>query len=606
MAVPTVQPINLFQNYLQGRGAAQDEQGANIKNALATQNLGQVTRQNALYEDPNATPEQFVRAGDTQTGNALQGVQDKSQNDKTQAVSQLGAVAQQALSITDPTQRRAFLHNAQNVYAPAFKALGGDPTQALDNIPDDQLTQRLQQVAQFATPKQPIAVAEGASLVAPNGQGGYAPVFQGGGKPLDELTKLNEDHKKGLISDADYAQRRTMMTTRPSETPSGYERDPTTPGAIRPISGGPHDPNAVSGGMDSRSSVMFNRVAASAQAATKAIQNIMELPISTSTGWFGGAQAGTSLLGSVKAVLGQKVTSQEAQDFKTMVAGVSRNLSTIETAGLAPNGAITHSMDAVLLGEGDTQMTKLRKMAEMRQIVEENLKPQLANPKLAPQQKDLIRNIIGGVQQAVPFTHHDITLLQGSKNPQATIQDFATQQGLKTGTPTASAATGPANTGGLDTSKYALAANDPSTNTSNWDKRADGSNKGNGFLGLLKRPDGKVSSEISVGVEIGGKEVEVPTMVPTLSQGELDYLMTHSVDNGTPLPRSIIQKATAFAKQRIAAGKSPFAGANESPGATASPGSQSGPVKVNSPQEAMALPSGTQFVTPDGRVKVRP
>lgn len=33
---------------------------------------------------------------------------------------------------------------------------------------------------------------------------------------------------------------------------------------------------------------------------------------------------------------------------------------------------------------------------------------------------------------------------------------------------------------------------------------------------------------------------------------------------------------------------------------------QSGPVKVSTPQEAMALPPGTQFVTPDGRVKVRP
>jgi hypothetical protein len=33
---------------------------------------------------------------------------------------------------------------------------------------------------------------------------------------------------------------------------------------------------------------------------------------------------------------------------------------------------------------------------------------------------------------------------------------------------------------------------------------------------------------------------------------------------------------------------------------------QQGPVRVNTPQEAMALPSGTQFVTPDGRVKVRP
>jgi hypothetical protein len=33
---------------------------------------------------------------------------------------------------------------------------------------------------------------------------------------------------------------------------------------------------------------------------------------------------------------------------------------------------------------------------------------------------------------------------------------------------------------------------------------------------------------------------------------------------------------------------------------------QTGPVRVNSPQEAMNLPSGTQFITPDGRVKTRP
>lgn len=32
----------------------------------------------------------------------------------------------------------------------------------------------------------------------------------------------------------------------------------------------------------------------------------------------------------------------------------------------------------------------------------------------------------------------------------------------------------------------------------------------------------------------------------------------------------------------------------------------SGPVRVTSPEEAMKLPSGTSFVTPDGRVKVRP
>lgn len=217
--------------------------------------------------------------------------------------------------------------------------------------------------------------------------------------------------------------------------PAGYERDPNTPGALRPIVGGPHDPNATSAGMDSRSSVMFNRVAASANEAVQALKNIAELPVTTSTGWFGGAQPATTLMGSVKSVLGQKITSQEAQDYKTMIAGVSRSLSTIETAGLAPNGSITHSMDSITLNEGDSQLTKLRKLAETRQIIEKGIEPNLSNPKLAPAQRDLINKIISEVQGAIPFTQHDITKLQQSKNPNATLMDFAKQTGLPAGAP---------------------------------------------------------------------------------------------------------------------------------------------------------------------------
>lgn len=128
----------------------------------------------------------------------------------------------------------------------------------------------------------------------------------------------------------------------------------------------------------------------------------------------------------------------------------------------------------------------------------------------------------------------------------------------------AAATASAAEPGKLDTSKYALPKNDPAANEANWQKREDGTSKGHGFLGLLKRPDGRVSSEISIGTEINGKEVEIPTMIPTLSQKELDYLMTHSPDSRT-LPTSIIHKAVEFAKRRIAAGKSPFASASESP-----------------------------------------
>ena len=101
--------------------------------------------------------------------------------------------------------------------------------------------------------------------------------------------------------------------------------------------------------------------------------------------------------------------------------------------------------------------------------------------------------------------------------------------------------------------------------------RDDGTPKGNGFLGVLPRPDGTVSSEISIGVTIDGKEVEIPTMVPTLSKAETQWLLTHDVSDPSKFPRAIIQKAVDFAKPRLAAGQSPFAGPEESPMPQAQP-----------------------------------
>jgi len=95
------------------------------------------------------------------------------------------------------------------------------------------------------------------------------------------------------------------------------------------------------------------------------------------------------------------------------------------------------------------------------------------------------------------------------------------------------------------------------------DVRADGSKKGNGFLGVLQRPDGNVSTEISVGVEIDGKEVEIPTLVPTLTKEEVNYLLTNDIQNpkslfDTPIGKSILNKSKEFAKERISRGVSPF------------------------------------------------
>ena len=91
--------------------------------------------------------------------------------------------------------------------------------------------------------------------------------------------------------------------------------------------------------------------------------------------------------------------------------------------------------------------------------------------------------------------------------------------------------------------------------------RADGTEKGMGYFGELKRPDGAISTEVSVGVNIGGKEMDIPSLVPTLTKEEINTVL--SLKDGQPMPESIVRKAAEFAKKRIAEGKSPFAGPGE-------------------------------------------
>ena len=85
-------------------------------------------------------------------------------------------------------------------------------------------------------------------------------------------------------------------------------------------------------------------------------------------------------------------------------------------------------------------------------------------------------------------------------------------------------------------------------------KRQDNTNKGKGFFGELKRPDGDISTELSIGVDMDGKETEIPSLVPTLKKEEVDYML-----NGGEPTKEIVRKAYEYARQRMSQGKSPFA-----------------------------------------------
>ena len=96
--------------------------------------------------------------------------------------------------------------------------------------------------------------------------------------------------------------------------------------------------------------------------------------------------------------------------------------------------------------------------------------------------------------------------------------------------------------------------------------RPDGTKKGAGYFGVIKRPDGNVMSEVSIGVSLEGKETLLPLIVPTLNKQEMDYLMRNDPKSKTfmsKMPSTIIDKAVDHAVMRMKEGKSPFADPNE-------------------------------------------
>lgn len=96
--------------------------------------------------------------------------------------------------------------------------------------------------------------------------------------------------------------------------------------------------------------------------------------------------------------------------------------------------------------------------------------------------------------------------------------------------------------------------------------RPDKTAKGKGYFGEIKRPDGNVMTEITVGVGLDGKQVDIPLIVPTLNKSELNYLMRNNPKSNTfmeKMPPSIMDKAVDHAVMRMKEGKSPYAGPDE-------------------------------------------
>lgn len=206
----------------------------------------------------------------------------------------------------------------------------------------------------------------------------------------------------------------TMVNGEPVQTTAMFDKKH---GRFVNMQGQPIDPTGlrVIPGGGSRAAMGILRMSTAAADAATGIDNLAKLPANSSLGWF--SQAGNTPLGALKRTL----TPQQAQDMRVTVAGLSRAMGGLATGGLAVDIPTQQSYENLIPQAGQTQLTALRQMGELKQQALNGIDSVYNTPYTNPDQKKALDVARAKIQSAIPWTPNDISALENSKNPNATM-----------------------------------------------------------------------------------------------------------------------------------------------------------------------------------------
>lgn len=187
-------------------------------------------------------------------------------------------------------------------------------------------------------------------------------------------------------------------------------------------------PELIPGG--GRSAAQINRVINSAKDALSGLQNVAALSSSAGASLMGSTGQTMSLVSASKRYLTGYVTSQEIQDANVSFVGLGRALATLDAGGVGVNEALMAQMDKLNLQQYDTQYTKMRKLAEIRQLSDNALETAIAGPLLSRDQKIYAQSLRDKMEKTIPWTPNDVSKLEMSKNPSESLSTLGVKMGL--------------------------------------------------------------------------------------------------------------------------------------------------------------------------------
>lgn len=157
--------------------------------------------------------------------------------------------------------------------------------------------------------------------------------------------------------------------------------------------------------------MMAQRAVNSLGGVASALESIKELPAGTTTGILPNLQTKDGLLNYVRNNVGRKITSREAEILNTLFTGVGRNLASIEASGAATGLAeLSKQMQSgIYINAGVDDPYKVAiKLADIRRIATENIRPAIESGLLPKQQTETAARLVERIEKAIPYTTTDV------------------------------------------------------------------------------------------------------------------------------------------------------------------------------------------------------
>jgi hypothetical protein len=191
--------------------------------------------------------------------------------------------------------------------------------------------------------------------------------------------------------------------------------------------------NATGGG---RSMAMAGRVSTAALDAASDLENLSGIGTGGNMGLFGTTM--NTPMGALKRAV---LTTQQAQDTQTTMAGLSRAMSLLGSGGMQGSDEVMKSFTSLQPQAGDTMLTTMRKLGSFRQQSVNGIDSALASPMYSPSQKKQLEAAKDKIVSAIPWEPHDVQVLENKGETGLSMHDVF---GAKLGTPPAQQRINPA------------------------------------------------------------------------------------------------------------------------------------------------------------------